>query len=71
MEKKKQKPFNAYLKYGNLGFQMLAAIAFPMYLGMKLDQYLENKTPYAAGLMALLGVFAGIYLVIKQATDKE
>ncbi len=71
MEEKDKKNYNTYLKYSNLGFQMLAAIIFPMLLGMKLDQYLDNKIPYAAGFMALLGVFTGLYLAIKQAMDKE
>ena len=48
-----------------MGAQMLAPILVGMYLGKWLDNYLNIEKTWAIILM-LLGVFAGLYLVIKE-----
>lgn len=44
---------------------MAASIGIFVYGGIKLDGYLESKFPWATILGAVLGVSAGLYLVLK------
>jgi len=52
-------------KYSGLAFQMIAIIALMTWGGVKLDKVLGLSTPVFTIILSLLGVFAGIYVAIK------
>ncbi len=56
---------NSYLKYAGLGFQMLVTIGGLSYLGHYLDKKWELSTPWLTISLALFGVIASMYQVIK------
>jgi len=66
---KKLKPYNSYLKYSSLAFQLLAAIGIFGWLGYLLDQYLQIKFPafmLLLGFLAFGGMMFQVYRSIKQ-----
>lgn len=56
---------NAFLKYSGIGTQLLVTIAFGVWLGSKIDSYLQNKQPWGAIICSLLFMIAGLVLFIK------
>lgn len=57
--------YNPFFKYSGIGLQLLITIAIGVWIGMKIDQYLGNKQPWAAIVCALLFIIAGLYIFIK------
>ncbi len=55
---------SSYLKYSNMAFQILGAIALGTWIGTKLDAYMGNRTPYATAGLALLGTLIGLYAAL-------
>ncbi len=64
MENQEQKQNNG-LKYAGLGTQLLITIGAGVYIGLKIDAYMQNKQPWAAIISALTFMAAGLYLFIK------
>ena len=68
--KPKQKPFNTYLKYSGLAFQLLAAIAVFGWIGHKIDQALDMQFPaFLLGLGFI--AFAGMMYQLYRSINKE
>ena len=68
--KPKQKPYNIYLKYSGLAFQLLAAIAVFGWIGHKIDQALDMQFPaFLLGLGFL--AFAGMMYQLYRSINKE
>ena len=63
---KKIKKVNAFAKFSSLGIQMAAVIVGFVLLGDYLDGYFKNETPWLTIVFSLVGVFGGLYLVIKE-----
>lgn len=61
----KKRPFDNYLKYSNIAFQLVAAILIGVFGGIKLDEWLGTDSAFTI-ILSLLGVFAGLYLVLKE-----
>lgn len=57
---------NQYLKFSAMGIQMAAVIALFAWLGTFLDNKFETDKPLWTAGLSLLGVFAGLYLMLKQ-----
>lgn len=55
---------HSYMKYSGLAFQMVAAILFGLFLGRYLDTWLQIE-PALTVVGCLLGVFAGLYIALK------
>jgi F0F1-type ATP synthase assembly protein I len=55
----------SYAKYSGLAFQMIGVILIPVWGGVKLDKLLGLETPVFTIVLSLLGVFASIYIAIK------
>lgn len=68
-EKKRQKPFDEYLKYSGIAFQMMAALGVGAWVGHYFDGLAQNETPVYTLLGLLLGITAGIVAVIKSLND--
>jgi len=66
----KLKPYNSYLKYSSLAFQLLAAIALFGWLGYELDQFLQIKFP---AFMLLFGfsVFGGMMYQVYKSINRD
>jgi len=62
---KEKKYFSAYAKYSAIGFQMFAVIAVFAFIGYKIDEHQNSKTPLWTAFLSLAGVFCALYLVIR------
>lgn len=60
----KKQQFDNFLKYGNMGFQLFAAIFLGVWGGMKVDEWLHTK-PWFTIILSLFGISAGMYSVLK------
>lgn len=64
----KKRPELSVLRFSGMAFTMAAAIGLFLFGGIKLDQHLENETPWATISGALFGLTAGFYIVLKDLT---
>lgn len=66
-EKKKQllDTANSYVKYSALAFQMIGIIGICTFIGYKIDESQQNKTPLITGIASLIGVIVALYTVFK------
>lgn len=58
------KPLNAYVKFSGLGFQMIAIIGLFAFVGYKIDESAHHKVNWVTAMLALIGVFVSLYIVI-------
>lgn len=63
--KEQNKGFNHFARYTGMAFQMLAVILICTFGGVKLDKITGWDTPVFTIILSLFGVFAGIYLAVK------
>ena len=54
-----------------MGFQMAATIGLGVWGGISLDNYLQLKFPIFTIVLSLVGVFAGIYIAVKDLLKKK
>ncbi len=54
-----------FAKYSSIAFQMIGIILVTTWGGIKLDKLTGLKTPVFTIVLSLFGVFAAIYLVLK------
>ncbi len=64
-------PANPYIKYSNLAIQMAVTIGLFAWGGKKLDEKYQTKKPYFTTGLSLLGIFAALYLVIREVTKSN
>ena len=62
----KTKNVNNFLKFSGMGIQMALTIAIFAGIGYWLDKKMETEQPYWTAVLSLVGVFGGIYSVIRQ-----
>ncbi len=67
----KKRPFNKYIKYTNIGFQMLAIIGLGVLLGQHLDSRYETSKPWYTMLFSLLGALIAIVLTIREVLREK
>jgi F0F1-type ATP synthase assembly protein I len=48
-----------------MAFQLLATLGVGAFIGQQLDARLQTPKPYLTALFVLLGLFAGLYLILK------
>jgi F0F1-type ATP synthase assembly protein I len=63
------KQVNNYIKFSGIAFQMVAIIGVTTFVGYKIDEYAKHSTQWVTAVMALIGVFVSLYLVIKSLKD--
>ena len=61
---------NSYAKYSGLAFQMGIIIAIAVWGGIKLDEFVETNNSLFTIILSLLGVFAAIYIALKDFIRK-
>jgi len=54
-----------------MGFQMIAVILLFYWAGTKLDERAANEKPAYTAILTVLGVFAGLYLMLKDFIIKK
>lgn len=60
---------NNYAKYSSMGLQMLATIGLGTYLGVKLDEWQQNRIPAWTLVLSLLSIGAAMYNFIRQVKN--
>ena len=61
----KGSPMSGYAKYSSLGFQMIVIIGGFTYGGYKIDQAYHHTTQWATAVLALVGVFIALFIIIR------
>lgn len=64
-KKQSNKGINNLARYSGLAFQMIGIILVTTWGGIKLDKLTGWETPVFTIILSLLGVFAAIYISIK------
>ena len=59
-----ERPMNAYVKYSGLGFQMIGIIGVFAFAGYKIDEAAHHQVKWVSAVLALVGVFISLYIVI-------
>lgn len=57
--------YNPFFKYSGIGLQLLITIAIGVWLGTQIDDYMQNKQPWAAILFALIFIIVGLVVFIR------
>ncbi len=63
--KDNNKGLNPFLKYSGIGMQLLFTIAAGLWIGMKIDEYMNNKQPWAAIICSITFMIAGLVMFIR------
>jgi|694.fasta_scaffold48109_3 F0F1-type ATP synthase assembly protein I len=69
MEKKSSSTISKFARFSSVGIQMGVLIALFSWLGTYLDKKFLSKTPWWTIGLSLFGVFASLYLVIKEVIN--
>ncbi len=64
-EDEENSPLQTYARYSGMAFQMIAVILGSTWIGTRIDKWLTLETPVFTIVFALLGVFGGIYLSVR------
>ena len=64
------KGLNNFARYSGLAFQMIGIILLTTFGGIKLDKLTGWETPVFTIILSLLGVFAAIYVSIRDFLKK-
>ena len=63
---------NNYLRYSGIGFQIAATIGVGVFIGYRLDKWLETKQPYFTLGFALVFIPLGLYFGLREImADKK
>ncbi|TFG88185.1 MAG: AtpZ/AtpI family protein [Candidatus Atribacteria bacterium] len=62
---------NSFTRYSGLGIQMVVIILLFYWAGSKLDERATNEKPVYTAIFALLGVFAALYITLKDFIKKK
>jgi ATP synthase protein I len=60
---------SAYAKYSSIGFQMVAIIGIFTFAGYKIDEAGKHEVKWATAVLALIGVFIALYIVIRSVKN--
>lgn len=69
-KKQSDKGIRDFARYSGMAFQMIGVILLTTFGGVKLDKVTGWKTPVFTIVLSLFGVFAAIYLMIKDLIKK-
>lgn len=64
---KEKKSGSKFVKFSSLGIQMIALIGGGAWGGQLLDNKMQNEKPIFTIVFSLLGIFASLYFVIREA----
>jgi F0F1-type ATP synthase assembly protein I len=69
-EKRRKQSFEVFARYSGLAAQIAVAVTLGILGGKWLDKHFHMAQPVFTGLLAMLGVFIGLYLVFKDIFKK-
>lgn len=69
LKKRKGERLDKFFRFSGMGFQMLAIIGISAWGGVKLDEKYSPENPWFTMGLSLFGVFASLYLVIKEVRN--
>ena len=58
----------SFVQFSGIAFQMLGTIGLGVWLGMKIDEWQNNRSPVWTIILSLTAIGASLYLFIKQLT---
>jgi len=61
---------NNFVKYTGIFFQMLVVIGLFAFIGYKIDEHRNSRTPIYTEGLSLVGFIISIYQVVKQLNNK-
>lgn len=61
----------SYARYSGMAVQMVVIIVIMTYAGVWLDERREAETPVFTLILSLLGVFAALYVALKDFIGKK
>ncbi|HDR50894.1 MAG TPA: AtpZ/AtpI family protein [Mariniphaga anaerophila] len=64
--KKNKEKINAFLRYSNLAFEMMAMMVAGTLLGYKIDQWMENETRWFTLVLMVLSVTGSVIYFIRK-----
>ena len=67
---KSKNPFNSYIKYSNLAFQILAVFIIGVFGGFKLDKLINLSFPIFTILFSLISIAIVIFISTKDFFKK-
>lgn len=67
---KKKKPLDSFIRYSNIGIQMLVIIGAGVFGGYKLDIWMQNKFPVFLVIFSTFAVATAIYTAVKDFLKK-
>ncbi|MCO5232356.1 MAG: AtpZ/AtpI family protein [Chitinophagales bacterium] len=62
----KKSHFQTWVRYSTIGSEMAGAVFFGGFGGHKIDQWMQNETPWATIGLLFVGLSAAFYIVYKQ-----
>ncbi len=68
--KPQNKGLQNFARYSGMAFQMAGIILLTTFGGVKLDKITHRETPVFTIILSLLGVFAAIYISIREFLKK-
>jgi len=66
LQKNNNKPLHNYLQYASLGVQMVVVMGISVWIGLRLDKYLELRFPIFLSLFSVGSTVLSMYLTIKK-----
>lgn len=63
-----ERPFNKWLQFANIPFQMGLIIFVGVFIGNKLDVYFKKENMFTI-IFSLVSVFVALYVVIKSVIN--
>jgi hypothetical protein len=64
-------PLQDYNKYAGMAFELLAMTLIMVFIGKKLDSWLETEKPYMVALLVSLGVTAYMIKLYYETQNKK
>ena len=68
---RQRKSLNALARYSGMAFQIAAAIILGVLLGKWLDKVFSTKFPLFTTIFSILGVFAGVFITIRDLLKEK
>ena len=60
----------SFVQFSGIAFQMLGTIGLGVWVGLKIDEWQDNRRPIWTIILSLTAIGASLYLFIKQLTKK-
>jgi ATP synthase protein I len=70
-KKNNNQSLNALARYSGMAFQMAATIIVFLFLGKWIDSKVHLKFPMFTAILSILGVFIGVYFVIRDILKQK